>query len=134
MPIDLTYHRDKGFLQVVVKGDLTADGFKKTLVSMTGSKEYPPDVPTLWDLRDVNLAHFKELPIPSFIDIEKRFPLRDNAKIAVIAQSNFSYGLCRMYCAHLEMALVKQDFMVFRKYDNALAWLLNSQESVQYLH
>jgi hypothetical protein len=129
MPIELRYDREKGILYATVKDQLTPDELGSVLEKITSSKEYPKNVPTLWDMRAFNFNSLdRELEI-RFIEVRKRYPDRGKTKLAIIVSSDFAYGMFRMYELLSISQDLPQDIMVFRNYIEGEKWLLETDRS-----
>jgi hypothetical protein len=56
------------------------------------------------------------------IEIRKKYPERGNAKIAIVASTDLSFGMSRMY--EVFSGNLPQTIMVFRNLEEAEQWLV----------
>ncbi len=125
MPFELRYDFENKFLVIAVKGQFPLAEFTDLMEAIAHSKEYPPDVPTLWDARLVDLSSFNTNTAMSIIEIRKRYPERGNAKQAIIVSSELAFGTGRMY--EMLSGSMFENIMVFRDYDKGIQWLLGNE-------
>lgn len=123
MPIEIRYDQDRRMLCIAILGTLDFDEYASTLETITSSKDYPPNVRTLWDLRKANLSFVNFTSVKKIVGIRERIKNRDNCKVALVASSNLQYGLCRMFQMLLDGRL-PHELAVFRGYEDGEQWLL----------
>jgi len=127
MPIQIKYDDDKKILYVIMQGTLDPQEFEQVLTTIVSSREYPPDVATLWDVSAVLAPaslHSREDEgqlLRGLIDIRKKYPERGRAMFAVVAPSDLAFGMSRMYEAL--SSPMQQTVMVFRTVSEAERWL-----------
>ena len=56
MPINCTYIQEKGYLYCTVVGEFSNAEFEHNILDILNSSEYPPDIRTLWDARQIDLS------------------------------------------------------------------------------
>jgi len=125
MPVHCTYNADNNYLECVVEGALTIDVFETTLKGLLNSNEYPPDVDTLWDLRNYDFSAVDAETQRRWVAIRKEHPERGNAKMAILVNSDMNFGKSRMY--EMWSSGLPQQMRVFRDYQEAQAWLLDDR-------
>ena len=79
----------------------------------------------LWDLREAEFD--EELSISTLRNIaniiKRKSPLRTRGKTALVASSDFGFGLARTYEAFAAMEGIKNKIAVFRSMEKAVEWL-----------
>jgi hypothetical protein len=124
MPADLRYDKERNILHVILNGSITIDDFIEIMDSITHAEEFPADVPTLWDLREVDARNADSDMIEQVIGVRTRYSERGKTKLALLASSELAFGLSRMYEA-LSFDL-PQTIGVFRDRGEAEQWLQES--------
>jgi len=127
MSADLRYDREKNILHIVLHGSVTLDEFADVLETITHTEEYPPDVPAIWDLSALDTSDLDISMIELLNDIRKRFPERGLTKLAIVASSELTFGLSRMYEAF--SADLPQMLRVFKDTGSAELWLQEADAS-----
>jgi hypothetical protein len=130
MPLELRYDGEKRILCVTVDGNVRVDEFDVVIRRIVSSNDYPPNVPTLWDVRSVRVRLDAESVraqggetqfLLAMIEMRKRYPERGNAKLAIVVPNDFRFGMSRMY--EILSDRLPQSIMVFRDYAEAEQWL-----------
>jgi len=120
MPIEIRYDPPRRILLGTIEGRLDIDEFRTVLEAIERSKEYPPDVATLWDLRGLDFTSIDREFEEHLIAIRKDFPGRARAKLAAVVATDLAFGMSRMF----QILSDDEDRMkVFRDYDAAVSWL-----------
>ena len=127
MSTDLHYDQERNILHIVLHGVFTVDEFSAILETITHAEEYPPDVPTLWDLSALDAREVDISIAEKLIGIRKRYPERGSTKLALVASSDLAFGLSRMYEA-LSTDL-PQSIRVFKDRAIAEQWLQEKDTS-----
>ena len=122
MPIKLRYDDAKKLLYATITNDFHEEEIKTALDEITTSKEYSPNINTLWDVRQLSHTHFNADVIRRIALVRKKFPKRDGARIAVVASSDLGFGMSRMY--EFMTDDISQQLVVFRDFEAAENWLL----------
>ena len=122
MPIELRYDRKQGVLYSVVTSPITLEEFGASMARIIQSDDYPPDVRTLWDLRELDFEPVYRPFEEQVIDIRQKFPERGAAKIALVVASDLGFGMTRMY--EILSNEMPQNVMVFRNCEEGEKWLL----------
>ena len=121
MQLKINYDAEKNILYGSYKGAFTVQQFEKQLREIVSTAEFPPDVPTIWDLSETDVSQFDWNFIQQLLEIRERFPARGDALIAIVAPSDLTFGVSRMYTARGET--LPQQMQVFRTVTEAEAWL-----------
>jgi hypothetical protein len=93
------------------------------LAHITSAPDYPADVSILWDVRAIDARTFNANVFRQFIDARRRFPARGRARIAILVDSDFAYGMGRMYEMLSEVSDLPQAVRIFRHSTEAEQWL-----------
>lgn len=121
MPIDIRHDQEKKILYVTIRDQICQNEFADTLERITNSDNYPPDVAILWDARSVNMPVADKQFVSNLVEIRKRYPERKKSKIAIIAPSDFTFGMSRMY--EMLSGGLPKNIMVFRDFMKGEQWL-----------
>lgn len=126
MQLSINYNAQKNILYGRYKGAFTTTEFEAQLRKIVSAAEFPPDVPTIWDLSETDMAQFDWKFIEQLLEIRARFPARGDALIAIVAPADLSFGIARMYASR--GVALPQEMTVFRDLDAAEAWLAEHAE------
>lgn len=122
MPIQLHYDKTNNILLATASGRLTLADLQQTGQTIVSSTEYSPHVDTLWDLRNVDARNIDREFLNNLVGLrQQQFKIRQDAKLALVANSNLNFGLSRMY--EMMSGELQQATHVFKNIDAALAWL-----------
>jgi len=125
--VSTEFHLDpeKGFLVVTVAGSFSLAEFSTSLDEITKSGRFPPDVDALWDLREMDFQSVDVRFWRGIIDTLKQYPERSGARATHVVQSDFAFGMSRMYeiLLGLDPILASRQMTVFTSYAEAEAWL-----------
>jgi len=122
MPIDFRYDSEKEALFGTMKSPITFEEYRSTIEAIVRSNEFPPDIRTLWDLRELEFNEIDRSYEESLISISEQFPERGPAKVAFVVKSELGFGMTRMYEILAEK--LGYETMVFRDYSEAENWLI----------
>ncbi|MFW2372206.1 MAG: hypothetical protein ACN4GM_03730 [Gammaproteobacteria bacterium] len=122
MPIQFKYNQKKDVLYGSIEGRLTFDEFKLMLEQVVESREFRPDVRTLWDLRNLDFTKVDENFERKVTLIRRSFPERSNAKIALVSETEIGFMMSRIYRIFSEN--LPQNVKVFKNYIAGEDWLL----------
>jgi hypothetical protein len=100
------------------------EDLKEYLVKVTTSKEYPPDVKTIWDITESELGDFGFGFAFKSLKLSKRFKGRRNTKIAVVTTSAIGLAQARLYEGIAGELGHKRE--VFGDLESAKKWLLQN--------
>ena len=122
MPIEFRYDPEKEALFGTMKSPMTLEEYRSSIEAIVRSKEFPPDIRTLWDLGELEFNDVDRSFEESLISISEQFPERGPAKIAFIVKSEVGFGMTRMF----EILAEKMGYetMVFRSYSEGENWLI----------
>ena len=123
MAIIHNYDKENGVIYCLIEGQSSVDEVELILKEIVGSDEYPSNVSTLWDVRKTDFTSVTGDIIRELILLREKYPERANAKIAIVASNNLSYGMSRMFQMLSDEML--QRTQVFKEESEAKKWLLN---------
>ena len=125
MQLSINYDAQKNILYGRYRGAFTVTEFESQLREIVSASEYPPDVPTIWDLSETDMGQFDWEFIEQLLEIRTRFPARGDAFIAIVAPADLAFGVSRMYAAR--GTALPQQVEVFRNISAAEDWLNNQR-------
>jgi len=111
----------------VLRGSVRLDEFNNILETITHTEEYPPDIPAIWDLSELDTGNPEISMIEELNDVRKRYPERGKTKLAIVASGELTFGLSRMYEAF--SAELPQMLRVFKDRASAEVWLQEANAS-----
>lgn len=129
MSFSVRFDSEKNIVYVTADGTAKLEDFDRALEIMTTSEEYPPNTPAVWDLRSVDFSNFDRELILDIIRVRERYAERDNAKVAVVADSAVGFGMSRMYELNTAVRPNPQNVRTFRDLESAEQWLLAPENS-----
>ena len=122
MPITLEYDKQLKILIAKVTGHLTIADYNLAVNEIIESKEYPVDVNTIWDLRDM---HFDNIDIEfekQLIELRKQINhQRGSAKLAIVSSASLVEPLVKLYT--ILSKDLKQVTRRFNTMNEAISWL-----------
>ena len=121
MSVEVKYDREKELLSVAVPSPLTLDYFEEAMKVITRSDQFPPDIRTIWDVRELDFSNIDRTFELRLISIRKKYPERGSARNAVIVTDNLGFGMTRMYAA---LGSFSENVRAFRSYKAGEDWLL----------
>ena len=86
MQLKINYDAEKNILYGSYKGAFTVQQFEKQLREIVSTAEFPPDVPTIWDLSETDVSQFDWNFIQQLLEIRERFPARGDASITGVVR------------------------------------------------
>jgi hypothetical protein len=122
MPMEFRFDAEKQALFGTITSPLTLDEYRSSIEAIVRSKEHPPDIRTLWDLRELDFNEIDRSLEKSLILVSKEFPERGSAKIAFIVKSDLGFGMTRMFEALADK--LGYETKVFRSYSEGENWLI----------
>lgn len=120
MAIQYKYISDDKFLIIKISGVLVWEQLKDAAEKVTTSKEFPPDVDTLYDLSEMDFSNITTEFEEKLILFRKQLD-RGNAKIACVVTSEVGFGMGRMY--EVLSDKLPQQVRVFKNMEDAKDWL-----------
>jgi hypothetical protein len=127
MPVSYSIDTEHPLVYTRFSGNVSDADFLEHLKSLYEDQRFDSSMPELVDLRDVTDVSLS----PDMIASSARWPLHaPNARRAVVAPSDFLFGLSRMYESYRGEAGADQ-FRIFRTLPPALEWLGLSTEPPQ---
>ena len=122
MPVKLRYDREKEILCVAVENPFKLEEFEAAVKDIIESDQFPPDIGAVWDLRELDFTVFDRSFEEELINIQKKYPERGEARLALVTPDGHGFGMMRMY-EGLSYGL-PQRIKVFKSYTEAEDWLL----------
>jgi hypothetical protein len=122
MPIEFRYDREKEILLAMVNTPLTLKDFEAAMKGITRSDQFPSDIRTLWDVRELDFSDIDRSFEERLIDIRKKFPARGSARNAVVVAHNHGFAMGRTYEALTDDLPLQ--FRVFKSFTEAEDWLI----------
>jgi len=123
MAIEYTYNPDNNFLIIKISGVLEWEQLKLAAEKLTTSNEFPADINTLYDLREMDFSNITTEFEEKLILFRKQLD-RGNAKIACVVTTDVGFGMGRMYEALSDK--LPQQVRVFKIFDEAQNWLIST--------
>lgn len=100
MDLKISYDSQLLILTCTVTGYLTIESYQKALQEILSSNEYPCDVATLWDLRDMDFSNIDLAFQKKLVEVRRRFKTqRGAAKIALVYSDELAEPLIKQYSA-----------------------------------
>ena len=121
MGIDISHDKDNNFLVITVTGELNLAILNTAAQQIVSSDQHAADISTLWDVSQVDTSNLDQGFFEELIALRKNLKGRENAKLALVANSDLRFGLSRMY--ELLSGELPQSMHVFRTLDEAREWL-----------
>ena len=121
MQIHLEYDRDKNILFGSYSGTFTLQDFETQLAEIVSTSTFPANVPTIWDLTEMDFSQMDWDFINKLLEIRAKFPTRGDALIAIVAATDLTFGVSRMYASKGDS--LPQTMQVFRSIEDAEAWI-----------
>ena len=121
MQIHLEYDRDKNILFGSYSGTFTLQEFETQLAEIVSTSTFPANVPTIWDLTEMDFSQMDWDFINKLLEIRAKFPTRGDALIAIVAATDLTFGVSRMYASKGDS--LPQTMQVFRSIEDAEAWI-----------
>ena len=106
---------------MAVPSPLTLDYFEEAMKVITRSDQFPPDIRTIWDVRELDFSNIDLSFEKLLISIRKKYPERGSARNAVIVTDNLGFGMTRMYAA---LGSFSENVRAFKSYKAGEDWLL----------
>ena len=123
--IDIKYDQNRKMLNISVSGKSGFDEFTSTLETITSSKDYPPNVRAVWDVRKADFSFANFQIVSKAVNVRSSFKKRGDCRSALIVSGDFQYGLGRMF-EMLSEGKIPHQLMVFRDYEEGEQWLLEN--------
>jgi len=127
MPIELIFDKQCKLLHIKASDQISIDDFESALQDILSSEEYPPDIATLWDLRNLDFGAISSNFEKNLIAIHKKYPARGKTRFAMLVSSQLGVGMSMMYKSLSEVHGIPHEFKVFLNIDDAKGWLTGHQ-------
>ena len=122
MPIHIHYNPELNYIVLKPVGVLTIKMLSDLDGPLISSEEFPPDVNTIWDMRETDYSNINKTFLEELIELRNRnYLVRGKAKLAYVASSDFEFGITRMY--EMLSVNIKQKMHIFRTIEEAETWL-----------
>jgi hypothetical protein len=123
MPITTEIDDPGGYALHTFNGKPTVEEILDSAAVRVKLPGYRPEMPVIWDLRNVDLTDFSTLDIRRvasgiFSTQEER---GSDYKVALVADDDLAYGLSRMYAVYADQ--LPLNATVFRTMEEALEWI-----------
>ncbi|MGH0037230.1 MAG: STAS/SEC14 domain-containing protein [Myxococcota bacterium] len=111
--------RDRGLVEVVIEGEITAEGLLEWTEQLRGDPDFSAEVDQLVDLRRATGVSMETSEVRSFAQGQPLF--KPAARRAVVVGSEFDFGMARMF--QVMRGDEAGEIRVFRDIDEARRWL-----------
>ena len=106
-------------------GPLNLTKYKAVMQQITSDKEFPANVPAIWDLREFDFVDFDSNKAENTVAIREQFKKRKGAKVAYEVSEILGYGMTRLF---LLLSGINNDSFVSYSYETAEIWLTNTPQ------
>ena len=129
MPIEHTVDEKTGIMHVRRWGKITTHDEKAALEKRKNDPLVVPNIPVIVDCRKVDPPDSIEV-VRYLADMATTIAAElDCGPVAIVVSSDVEYGMARMY---MGLTVLKHpNTRVFRKYNNALIWLLKQSNKIE---
>lgn len=128
MALKISYDNQFHLLTCKVNGYLSIEDYENALQEIMSSTDYPCDVSTLWDLRDMEFDNIDIRFQEKLVEIrQKHVSKRAAAKIAIVYENRLAEPLVKMY-AILSKEL-SQSTRNFTSIGEAMYWLVYGNDT-----
>lgn len=122
MPMEFRYDPNKKALFGHIEDPLTLEEYRSSIASIVVSEEFPPDIRTLWDLRDFDFNGVDRVFEEALVGISAEHPERKAARVALVVNNGIGLGRAAMF--EIMAKNLGYESMVFTDYPGAELWLL----------
>jgi hypothetical protein len=120
--ISVVVHPERELTEIICAGDLT---IAEVIAELQRSQQGAITRRVLWDVSKVESSTIRGADAAkNSATITSLIQPRVRGKSAVVAETDLTYGLCRMYHAYRENQQLELPFRIFRNRQEALDWLL----------
>lgn len=125
---ELSIDRARRLVRITPGGQLNADSGLRLFRQMLEHPDFEPGMSSVWDLRQCDVSAMNAESFRAIADYSaQRAKDRGTARVAYVSDTNFAFGLSRMFevvgkVAHLETR-------AFRDIASAEAWVLEPDAS-----
>lgn len=122
MSIKLSYDSSSKFLYILIQGNLKLQEIEESLKEIINSKEYPADVDSLWDVRELEFSDIDMEFLRGIVAIRKKYnDKRQEAKIAILSNYMLAAPIVKLYT--IVQSGLRQKTKVFKTIVEAECWL-----------
>jgi hypothetical protein len=122
MPVEYRVDPEKRAIFGSMKSPLTFEEYRSAIEAIVQSREHPPDIRTLWDLRELDFSEIDRSFEEGLIKISEELPQRGSPRIAFVVGTDLAFGMIRMFESLAER--LGYETMVFKSYTEGEDWLL----------
>ena len=122
MPIQYHFDAQRVAIFGEITSPLTFEEFRTAIGSVVGSKEFPPNVRTLWDMREFKFKEVNKEFEEGLISVIEKFPERRSAKVALIVNDDLGLGKATIFENFVRN--LGYQTMVFTNYHAGEKWLV----------
>ena len=123
MPVETIIDTSRNIIIRTATGLLTLEEAQQAFVSLLSHPDFKQDMHVIWDMNEADISHLTSDQFMTMIEfIQHHTDSRgDNYKIALIASSDLTYGMSRMFESHGYKLPVS--IRVFRELAQAYSWI-----------
>lgn len=121
MPISFEFNKEKNLLYCRPARGTTLEEFDACMTQIVNSKDFAPDIDTIWITADIDIVNFDKELQQAIINVREKYPERGDARIAIVAENPLGFGLSRMYQGY--SAVLPQRIRIFHDVQSAEDWL-----------
>ena len=125
MPIISTYNKEEKILFAKVINPISYDDFILGIKETSSSEEYPANIRTIWDIRDLDFSQIDTMFLKSIIQLRLKYPERTKANLAYVVKETFQFGMARMYGTLSQISIPEQNHEIFTDMPSAIKWIKN---------
>lgn len=126
MSISFKYDKVINVLLITLEDEVLLNDLEQLYKDIVTSTEFPPDIRSIWDFRKTDFTLIDTNFMEKVFSIRKKYPERGSARAAFVADSDFSFGVSRMY-ETLSSFELPQYILVFREFSKAEEWILSEE-------
>jgi hypothetical protein len=123
MPMEFQYDPNKKALFGMIEDPLTIEEYRSSIESIVGSEEFPPDIRTLWDMRNFEFKGVDREFEEALIGVSAEYPERTAVRVALVVINGLGLGRAAMF--EILAKNLGYESMVFTDYPGAEMWLLD---------
>ena len=116
---NITFNLKDDVLIVRIEGQISpAEIFDTVRKSIPISK--PREI---WDMRKAEFTEMTAADVDRITHIKKNLPYQRDQQVALVAENDFEYGMCRMSSILFEVENLPSKVQAFRSMEEAYRWL-----------
>ena len=123
MAINITYDKTLHLLVCTIEGYIEVIDYEQAVHDILHSDEFPQDVPTLWDLRDMAFDNIDFAFQEKLVKVREQIHAqRGQAKIALVSDNALAEPLVKLYSILAKD--LNKNTKTFTGIEQAKSWLL----------